>query len=37
MPYHEIPHEPITLPDRVFDPNYERKVLPHELYVPEKY
>jgi len=37
VPYEEVPHEPITLPDRVFDPNYERKVLPDELYVPEKY
>ena len=26
-----------TLPDRVFNPDYERKVLPPELYVPEKY
>jgi polyphosphate kinase 2 len=37
VPYAEIPHESITLPDRVFDPEYERKVLPHELYVPPKY
>jgi polyphosphate kinase 2 (PPK2 family) len=37
VPYEEVPHEPIALPERVFDPNYERKVLPDELYVPEKY
>jgi polyphosphate kinase 2 len=37
MPYQEIPHESITLPDRVFDESYERKVLPNELYVPSKY
>ncbi|GGB61645.1 hypothetical protein GCM10011316_37020 [Roseibium aquae] len=37
IPYHEIAHEPITLPDRVFNPDYERKVLPDHLYVPEKY
>jgi polyphosphate kinase len=37
MPYGEVPHEEITLPDRVFNPNYERKVLPPELYVPSKY
>jgi polyphosphate kinase len=37
FPYEEVPHEEITLPDRVFDPNYERKTLPDELYVPEKY
>jgi polyphosphate kinase 2 len=37
IPYGEVPHDEITLPDRVFNPNYERKVLPPELYVPAKY
>ncbi len=37
IPYGEVDHETVVLPDRVFNPNYERKVLPHELYVPEKY
>jgi polyphosphate kinase 2 len=37
VPYEEVPHEPITLPDRVFNPNYERHTLPAELYVPQKY
>ena len=37
VPYQEVPHEPITLPDRVFNPQYERRTLPHELYVPERY
>jgi len=37
VPYEEVPHEQIALPDRVFDPHYERKVLPDELYVPQKY
>ncbi|MBN9269114.1 MAG: polyphosphate kinase 2, partial [Mesorhizobium sp.] len=37
MPYEEVPHEEISLPERVFNPEYERQVLPHELYVPEKY
>ena len=37
VPYEEVPHEPVVLPDRVFNPNYERKVLPPELYVPEVY
>jgi len=32
-----VPHDPVTLPDRVFNPNYERKTLPDDLYVPEKY
>ena len=35
VPYEEIPHEEITLPDRVFNPEYERKVLSKALYVPE--
>lgn len=37
MPYEDVPHEEITLPERVFNPAYERQVLPRELYVPEKY
>jgi polyphosphate kinase len=37
MPYEEVPHEPIALPERVFNPDYEREVLPRELYVPERY
>jgi polyphosphate kinase 2 len=37
VPYGEVPHEPIALPERVFNPDYERKVLPDELYVPKVY
>ena len=37
IPYEEVPHEDVTLPERVFNPEYERAVLPQELYVPEKY
>ena len=37
VPYEEIPHEPVTLPKRVFNPEYERRPLPKELYVPEVY
>jgi len=37
IPYEAVPHEEITLPDRVFNPDYEREVLPPELYVPSKY
>ena len=37
IPYGDVPHEEITLPDRVFNPDYERAVLPGELYVPQKY
>ncbi|WP_417670238.1 polyphosphate kinase 2 [Roseibium sp.] len=35
--YEDVPHEPVHLPERVFNPDYERKVLPDELYVPQKY
>jgi polyphosphate kinase 2 len=37
IPYEEIPHQEVALPDRVFNPEYERQVLPPELYVPAKY
>jgi polyphosphate kinase 2 len=37
MPYHDIPNEQVSLPDRVFNPDYEREVLPPELYVPKRY
>jgi polyphosphate kinase len=37
VPYEEVPHEPITLPERVFDPHYERHKLPATLYVPQRY
>jgi len=37
IPYTDVPHETAVLPERVFNPNYERKTLPDELYVPEVY
>jgi len=37
FPYEPVPHEEIHLPDRVFNPDYERAVLPPELYVAGKY
>ena len=37
IPYEEIEREQIALPDRVFNPDYERAVLPPELYVPKRY
>jgi hypothetical protein len=37
IPYGEVPSEEITLPERVFNPDYERRVLPDELYVPQRY
>ncbi len=37
IPYEEVPNEHVSLPDRVFNPNYEREVLPPELQVPKRY
>jgi polyphosphate kinase 2 len=37
IPYEEIPHAPVTLPDRVHNPNYIRGPLPQEMYVPAVY
>jgi len=37
IPYTEVPHEEIALPERVFNTEYERKTLPSELYVPRLY
>ena len=37
IPYSEVAHEKIELPDRVFNPDYERRVLPDKLYVPKIY
>ena len=37
IPYEDVPSETITLPERVFNPDYDRKTLPENLYVPQKY
>jgi polyphosphate kinase len=37
VPYEGVADEPVSLPERIFNPNYERKVLPDELYVPQVY
>ena len=37
IPYGPVPHEEVTLPERVYNKEYERAVLPPELYVPSKY
>ena len=37
VPYTDVEHEDIVLPERVFDPHYERKTLPENLYVPDRY
>ena len=37
IPYGPVPQEEVSLPDRVFNPDYERSAMPAELYVPQKY
>jgi len=37
IPYQEVQHPPIALPDRTRSPDYARKELPTDLYVPERY
>jgi len=37
IPYEDVPSETVTLPERVFNPDYDRKTLPEKLYVPQKY
>ena len=35
VPYEEVPYQPIELPKRVFNADYERRPLPEGLHVPE--
>ena len=37
IPYEDVATEKVTLPERVFNPDYERRTLPDELYVPKVY
>jgi polyphosphate kinase len=37
IPYGEVSHEPVTLPERVHNPNYLRGPIPKEMYVPAVY
>jgi polyphosphate kinase 2 len=37
VPYTAVDGDEVELPERVFNPEYEREVLPKELYVPSKY
>ena len=37
IPYDEVSGDDVELPDRVFNPEYERRVLPATLYVPERF
>ena len=37
VPYGEIEREPVTLPERVHNPDYTRNPLPAEMFIPEVY
>lgn len=37
VPYEEVPHTPITLPERIHHPDYHRHDVPKEMWVPEVY
>jgi polyphosphate kinase len=37
MPYHEVEHQAIHLPERVFNPDYLRQPVPETMYVPDVY
>jgi hypothetical protein len=37
IPYEDIAQEKIELPERVYNPDYDRQTLPPELYVPKVY
>jgi hypothetical protein len=35
IPYQEVEHAPIQLPERVHNPDYIRGPIPQEMYVPD--
>ena len=37
LPYQEVPHAPVVLPERVRNPEYFRQPVPASMYVPEVY
>jgi polyphosphate kinase 2 len=37
IPYREVPHSKVNLPERVHNPNYLRGPIPKEMYVPSVY
>ncbi len=37
IPYQEVPRQPIALPGRVHNPDYQRRPVPKDLYIPETY
>jgi polyphosphate kinase 2 len=37
VPYHDVPHPAVALPQRVRHPDYIRHPVPQDMFVPEKY
>jgi polyphosphate kinase len=37
IPYNDVPHQPVVLPDRVYSPDYRREEIPDQMYVPQRY
>lgn len=37
LPYHEVTHPPVDLPERVRNPDYSRQAVPDGMHVPEMY
>ena len=37
IPYGDVPHQPVTLPERLHSPDYARRPIPRELHVPTAY
>lgn len=37
IPYQEVGRPRVELPERIFKPDYERKPVPQDLYVPDRY
>jgi polyphosphate kinase len=37
VPYHDVEHQAIHLPERVFNPDYLRQPVPENMYVPDVY
>ena len=37
IPYDEVAHQPVVLPPRVRNPDYQRGPIPPEMYVPARY
>jgi polyphosphate kinase 2 len=37
IPYQDVPHDAIVLPERVHNPDYHREPIPHDMIVPSVY